>query len=142
MLRRCPQVLVWSAYLEDDYGIGVEREKRPPKTQIAIYDPNPDVNTIRHFEIAKTKHDMFCPGISILSNGDILVTGGNTAEKTSIFDGTTAQWRPAPDMNIARGYQASTILSTGEVCLWLCDRSIAAHFGGSLQQLLECWTVT
>lgn len=65
--------------------------------------------------ISNTNHDMFCPGISMLGNGNIVVTGGNVAEKTSIYNVLTNAWEPGPNMNIARGYQSSVTLSTGEV---------------------------
>jgi galactose oxidase len=58
---------------------------------------------------------MFCPGISMQGNGDIVVTGGDNAEKTSIFRVSQNAWFPGPNMNIPRGYQSSVTLSTGEV---------------------------
>jgi galactose oxidase len=120
-------VLVWSAYLPNDFLAGKE-----PKTQTAFF--NPATSDVTGFEVTVTNHDMFCPGISMLASGDIVVTGGSNAEKTSIFDASEANWRPGPNMNNPRGYQASTILSNGEVrvhlnCIYfifLCSASPAA----------------
>ena len=43
-----------------------------------------------------------------------MVTGGNNAEKTSIYKEGEG-WVPGPDMNIPRGYHASATTSTGDV---------------------------
>jgi galactose oxidase len=64
--------------------------------------------------VTNTNHNMFCPGISMLGSGAIVVTGGSTAEKTSIY--TPGQgWLAGPDLNIPRGYQGQTTLSNGKV---------------------------
>ena len=44
-------------------------------------------------------------GVSALPDGSILVTGGDDAAKTSIFNPATGPWLPAQQMNIRRGYQ-------------------------------------
>lgn len=66
-------------------------------------------------EIANTHHDMFCPAISQLEDGRILVQGGSDAEAVSIYDPTTNAFTRGTNMKIARGYQTSTILSNGKV---------------------------
>ena len=58
---------------------------------------------------------MFCPGISALPDGRILVNGGNDSAKTSIYNPATDAWTTGPPMTIPRGYQASTTLSDGRV---------------------------
>lgn len=65
--------------------------------------------------VENTKHDMFCPGITMDADGRMIVTGGSTAAKTSIFDPATSQWTGAADMKIARGYQSSCLTSDGKV---------------------------
>ena len=45
-------------------------------------------------------------GISALSDGRVMVTGGNTDYKTSIFNPVANNWVAGPQMNIPRGYQA------------------------------------
>jgi hypothetical protein len=103
------QVLTWSSFspvhFAGNTGAG--------KTQTATYDPVS--GTVSAATITVTNHDMFCPGISMLGSGDIVVTGGSNAEKTSIYNVTTDLWEPGPDMIKPRGYQSSALLSTGEV---------------------------
>jgi galactose oxidase len=66
-------------------------------------------------EVTDTHHDMFCPAISSLEDGRILVQGGSDAEAVSIYDPRTNQFTRGADMKVARGYQTSTILSNGKV---------------------------
>jgi galactose oxidase len=58
---------------------------------------------------------MFCPGIAIDGTGDMVVTGGNDAAETSLFNAATDTWEPAQAMNLERGYQAQTTLSDGRI---------------------------
>jgi hypothetical protein len=104
------QVLTWSAFGVADFN----GNPGPPKTETATF--NPTSGAISSATVTVTNHDMFCPGITMLGSGQIVVTGGNNAEKTSIYDVVTNQWKPGPNMIKARGYQASALLSTGEVC--------------------------
>ncbi|WP_239132017.1 discoidin domain-containing protein [Paractinoplanes durhamensis] len=101
------KILTWSASFDNDYVGGTGR------TLTATYDPATGVVTQR--EVAETGHDMFCPGISVLPDGRILVTGGNDAALTSIYDPATDSWTNGPDMTTARGYQSSATLSDGRV---------------------------
>ena len=48
---------------------------------------------------------MVCTGISALGDGSIIVTGGDDAAKTSIYNPATGAWLPYQLMKIARGYQ-------------------------------------
>lgn len=68
--------MAWSAYVPDDFdrsdryvmsggGSGV--------TMHAIWDPI--TGSITESTVSETNHDMFCPGIAQLANGDIHVTG-------------------------------------------------------------------
>jgi hypothetical protein len=100
------QLLTWSSTKVDDFK-GAQQQ-----TETAIY--NPDSGTVSPMTVTNTMHDMFCPGLSTLGSGAIVVTGGGTAEKTSIYMPGQG-WVPGPDMNIPRGYQGQTTLSTGEV---------------------------
>ena len=65
--------------------------------------------------VANTQHDMFCPGISALEDGRILIQGGSDAKKNSFYNPSTNTFTTAPDLIMARGYQTSTILSDGRV---------------------------
>ncbi|TLS25571.1 hypothetical protein PpBr36_06937 [Pyricularia pennisetigena] len=68
-----------------------------------------------HREIANTRHDMFCPGISQLADGRILIQGGSDAEAVSAYDPKTDSFTRESDLKIARGYQSAATLSNGEV---------------------------
>ncbi|MFG2639173.1 discoidin domain-containing protein [Streptomyces sp. NPDC048362] len=100
------KLLAWSAYAGDRFvgGNGY--------TQTALMDLTTSEITQRRVE--NTRHDMFCPGTALLADGRILVTGGNNAERSSIYDPATDQWTSTSDMNIARGYQAMTLLANGD----------------------------
>ncbi|KAN0068720.1 copper radical oxidase [Elaphomyces granulatus] len=101
------KLLVWSA--DDDFDFN----NNSGITLTASYDlVTKEVSTLT---VSNTDHDMFCPGISKDFNGRLVVTGGNTAPRTSIYDPNSSSWIYAHNMTISRGYQASTILTTGEV---------------------------
>ncbi|MFG2990450.1 discoidin domain-containing protein [Streptomyces sp. NPDC048257] len=100
------KLLAWSAYAVDRFG------GSNGYTQTAILDLKTGKVTQRRID--NTGHDMFCPGIAMLADGRVLVTGGSNAEKASIYDPATDTWSATTSMNIARGYQAMTLLSTGE----------------------------
>ncbi|MFE7512564.1 discoidin domain-containing protein [Streptomyces sp. NPDC057540] len=100
------KLLAWSAYAFDRFGGSLGY------TQTAILDLKTGRVTQRRID--NTGHDMFCPGIAMLADGRVLVTGGSNAEKASIYDPATDTWSATSSMNIPRGYQAMTLLSTGE----------------------------
>ncbi|KAF4550721.1 Hypothetical protein D9617_16g015100 [Elsinoe fawcettii] len=100
------KLLVYSAYLLDAFS-----PAGPGKTETAEYDPV--TKTVTRYTITSTNHDMFCPGMSFDFAGDLVVTGGNSAKKTSIYSG--GAWRAAPDMAVARGYQSTATLSDGNI---------------------------
>jgi galactose oxidase len=104
------RVLLWSAYgrLYFDAPPG-----DPGKTYTAIYDPVTG-EAIEQL-ITVTGHDMFCPGTTVLPDGRILVNGGSSSSKTSIFYPQSGIWSASNEMNIPRGYEGNTLLSTGEV---------------------------
>ncbi|GFF60484.1 galactose oxidase [Aspergillus udagawae] len=102
------KVIVWSSYRKNQYG-----GTSGGLTQTAMWDPNTGEVTQR--EVSDTEHDMFCSGISMDMNGRIIVTGGNDDSMTSIYDSFADTWHTAAQMNIERGYQASTILSDGNM---------------------------
>ncbi|MEU6065032.1 discoidin domain-containing protein [Streptomyces sp. NPDC047082] len=99
------KLLAWSAYGVDRFG------DSHGYTQTAIMDLT--TGQVSQRRIDNTGHDMFCPGIAILSDGRVLVTGGSNAERASIYDPATDAWTSTADMHIPRGYQAMTLLSNG-----------------------------
>ncbi|CAJ0552342.1 Ff.00g063210.m01.CDS01 [Fusarium sp. VM40] len=102
------KVLVWSSYRNDAFG-----GSPGGVTLTSTWDPS--TNVISQRTVTVTKHDMFCPGISLDGTGQIVVTGGNDAQKTSLYDSSSDDWIPGPDMQVARGYQSSATLSNGRV---------------------------
>jgi galactose oxidase len=101
------KILTWSAFQTDAFSGGRGR------TVTATYDPATGVVTQR--TVTETGHDMFCPGISVLPDGKILVSGGNDSGKTSIYDPQTDAWTTGPVMKTARGYQSSVTMGDGRV---------------------------
>ncbi|KAF9881914.1 kelch domain-containing protein [Colletotrichum karsti] len=83
------------------------------KTQYGDY--NFATGEISNRTVTNTHHDMFCPGLSQLEDGRIIVQGGSDAEAVSIYDPATNEFTRGPDMKIARGYQTSATLSNGKV---------------------------
>jgi galactose oxidase len=68
-----------------------------------------------HRNVTETNHDMFCPGISALEDGRILINGGSNAEVVSFYDPVTNEFTRGPDMRVPRGYQTSATMSDGKV---------------------------
>jgi galactose oxidase len=102
------KILTWSSYAVDQFS-----DSPGGLTVTATYDPATGVVTQR--SVTQTGHDMFCPGISALADGRIIVTGGNDSDRTSIYNPATDAWTSGPDMTTPRGYQASATLSNGQV---------------------------
>ncbi|MDQ1732660.1 MAG: galactose oxidase [Pseudonocardiales bacterium] len=82
-------------------------------TQTAILDLTTGVVSQR--KISSTGQQMFCSGLAILPDGRILVNGGSDSGATSIYSPSTDTWAKGPTMNIPRGYEGDTTLSTGQV---------------------------
>jgi galactose oxidase len=101
------KVLIWSSYAKDNFGGDLG------KTQTGIYDSATGESS--ELQVSNTQHDMFCPGISLDFNGRVVVTGGDSAAKTSVYDPSGNAWSPASDLQIARGYQSSATCSDGRI---------------------------
>ncbi|KAJ2967070.1 hypothetical protein NQ176_g9846 [Zarea fungicola] len=102
------KITIWSSYAYDNY-IGSTNDR----VFTSIWDPA--TNDVEPKIVDDTDHDMFCPGISIDGYGQVIVTGGNSDYKTTIYDFPSQSWSPAADMNIPRGYQASATCADGRV---------------------------
>ncbi|PVH69942.1 copper radical oxidase [Cadophora sp. DSE1049] len=105
---RNTRLLLFAAYTEQTFGNG-----NNGRTQFAEY--NLESGAVSKRTISNTQHDMFCPGISTLQDGRVVITGGSNAERTSIYDPSTNSFVPGPNMQMARGYQSSVTLSSGKV---------------------------
>ncbi|MXG90310.1 discoidin domain-containing protein [Nocardioides flavescens] len=99
------RVLTWSAYSDTTFG------GSSGQTQTAILDLT--TGRVSRSTVFNTRHDMFCPGVVVLADGRIMVTGGSGASETSIYDPATDTWKGGPAMNVARGYQSMTLLPDG-----------------------------
>ncbi len=58
---------------------------------------------------------MFCPAISSLQDGRILIQGGSDAAKTTFYNPNNNTFTPGPDLKMPRGYQASVTLSDNRI---------------------------
>jgi galactose oxidase len=76
---------------------------------------NPADNSSAAILVTSTGDDMFCPGTANLPDGRILVNGGSSSPKTSIYDPTNGTWSSSGQMNIPRGYEGDTLLTSGSV---------------------------
>ncbi|KAH6660917.1 kelch domain-containing protein [Truncatella angustata] len=110
-------------------------------TQFADY--NWKTGAISQRQVSNTNHDMFCPGMSQLQDGKLVITGGSDAEKTSIYDPKTNNFTRGPDMNVARGYQSSTTLSNGKI--FTIGGSYSGGLGGKNGEIYDpstnAWTL-
>ncbi|HYN93407.1 MAG TPA: discoidin domain-containing protein [Pilimelia sp.] len=100
------RLLTWSSHKADSFG-------GSGLTVTATY--NPVTGAVTQRTVTNTGHDMFCPGISALPDGRVLVSGGDDAGKSSIYNATTDTWTTGPALAIARAYQSTTTLSDGRV---------------------------
>lgn len=100
------KILTFASYQVNNYG-------GSGNTWTATYDPS--TGLVSEADITNTQHDMFCPGMSLDVNGRAVVTGGDDATKTSIYDPQTNSWVIGAQMKIPRGYQSSAILSDGRI---------------------------
>ncbi|MEL6859548.1 MAG: RICIN domain-containing protein [Pseudomonadota bacterium] len=101
------KILGWSARAKFSFGRGAQQ------TVTTIFDPA--TLTATEQVISNTGHDMFCPGTAMLQDGRIMVTGGNTDARTSIYDPRSGTWSASTEMNTPRGYHAMTPLSDGSI---------------------------
>ena len=124
------KLVVWSA--DEDLNFGSDTS---PYTQTAILDLK--TGAVTAATISNTAHNMFCPGVSILPNGDVLVTGGISDTLTSIYNPVTNTWSAGPQMNVGRGYQGQTTLSDGQA--FVLGGSWSGPTGGKLG---EVWSPT
>jgi YVTN family beta-propeller protein len=101
------RVLFWSAESRFNFLIDLGW------TYTTIFDPK--TNTAAERRVSETGHDMFCPGTAMLADGRVLVNGGLSSGKTSLFSPATEAWTSAANMVITRGYQGTVPLHDGSV---------------------------
>lgn len=104
------QVILWSADRGDVFD---SNEGEYDKTIAAIYDPSKKSAT--GAMVSNMRHGMFCPGVAMHPSGRVVVTGGKTSPRTSIYDERSSSWILGPNMTMGRGYHAQTTLSNGNI---------------------------
>ena len=104
------QLLTWSSNEPDGQEGDIRND--PSQTYTSIYNPSTGAFTpvVEHSMMA----DMFCSGIAYLTDGRIMVNGGSSSYHTAFYDPVTQTWASGAMMNIARGYNSTVTLSTGE----------------------------
>lgn len=101
------RLLVFSSWGTDSFG------GEGGRTQFADYNFNTGAVSAR--TVSNTQHDMFCPAISSLQDGRILIQGGSDAAVTSFYNPATNAFTRGPNMKMARGYQVSVTLSNNKI---------------------------
>ena len=121
------RVLLWSARDRFEFGgdLGL--------TYTATL--NPATGAVTERLVQETVHDMFCPGTSILPDGRLLVSGGSSAARTSLYDPVANSWSAGAAITIPRAYHANTVLADGSV--FMIGGSWAGGIGGKHGEL---WT--
>jgi galactose oxidase len=66
-------------------------------------------------KVDQTEHNMFCPGTSFDADSRLVVTGGSTDHKTSIYNATKWQWVVGHEMQVGRGYHSSATGADGRI---------------------------
>lgn len=103
------KVISFSSFAHDTFGQGVTDHT----TLTATWDPTTE--TISHRHVRKTHHDMFCPGMAFDVHGRMIISGGESADKVSIYDPVKDDWISVREMKIARGYQGSATCANGHI---------------------------
>ena len=102
---------MWSAY--DQFTYEGDIGSANGQTFTSLFDPA--TGSSSSILVTNTGDDMFCPGTANLPDGRILVNGGSSSPKTSIYDPSAGTWSSSGRMNITRGYEGDTLISTGSV---------------------------
>lgn len=105
------RILSWNSR-DPDEATGAQHEWG--FTLSAIYDP-----VSGQFQVANnTVHGMFCPGISLLEDGSVLVSGGvPDTKESSLFNVDDMSWREMPEMKAARYYPTAVTMPDNNVFL-------------------------
>jgi hypothetical protein len=81
-----------------------------------IWDPVANTNTA----ISPAGYNIFCAGLAVMGNGQVLITGGDASTEVGppnavIYDPVANTWTQIPDMNEGRWYPTNTPLPNGDV---------------------------
>ncbi len=125
-------LLLWSAYNPYDYEGDIGNAEG--QTYTGVF--NPTTQTSTDVLVTNTGADMFCPGTAVLPDGRVLVNGGSSSPKTSIYTPQISPpgpgaWTASGEMNVPRGYEADTLLSYGTVSGGAVSNVEVLTLGGS-----------
>jgi galactose oxidase len=105
------KLLMWSA--DSEFSFSGDLGQGAGQTHTSVFDPA--TNSSSDVLVTNTGDDMFCPGIANLPDGRILVNGGSSSPKTSLYDPSSSTWSSSGEMSIPRGYEGDAMVSTGSV---------------------------
>ena len=126
-------ILVWSAWSNDEYRTA-EGAQAKNQTQTAIYNPS-NGGSVTKKRINTSGHDMFCPGTANLPDGRIMITGGSTNNKTTLYNPGTNVWSPGKVLITGRGYHSQVTMSDGR------NFTIGGSWsGGRKDKVAEIWS--
>ena len=132
-----PHIPVSAANLPDGRILTFASNKRtsfpvgPEFTFAATWNPT----TGEFQEFNNPSHDMFCGGITVMTDGRVMVNGGrNQVTSTSVFDWRTNTWTRLQNMNGGRFYNPSVSLPNGGV--------FTATGNGTGSNTVERWNTT
>ncbi|KAH8898700.1 putative galactose oxidase precursor, partial [Thozetella sp. PMI_491] len=108
---RTGKVLLWAADTATIFDAAGEEDSG--NTITAVFDPS--TGTVISQNLSETRHNMFCPGISLTSDGEIFVTGGKSSRRVSIYKSDAGEWVRGPEMVLGRGYHSHTTCSDGRI---------------------------
>ncbi len=98
------RLLTWSSTKKSGFGGSTAF------THGSIFDPLTESFT----DMPNENHNMFCSGVAMLPDGNVLTSGGGaTITTNSVFDGN--RWTLTDSMNTPRWYATSTTLPSGQV---------------------------
>jgi galactose oxidase len=120
-------LLMWSAF--EPYSYEGDIGNAAGQTYTGVFNPGTETST--DVLVTNTGADMFCPGIAVLPDGRVLVNGGSSSPKTSIFSPATSTWSTSGEMNVPRGYEGDTLLSYGTLSNGVLSGVQVLTLGGS-----------
>ncbi|MGB7298508.1 MAG: RICIN domain-containing protein [Burkholderiaceae bacterium] len=100
------RILTWSSTEIDSFPSNREF------THAAVFDPT----TESFLTVNNGFHDMFCAGVTLLENGNVIAAGGNPQDRrTSEFDWQATEWSSRSLMNSNRWYGTTLALPDDQV---------------------------
>jgi galactose oxidase len=120
-------LLMWSAF--EPYSYEGDIGSAAGQTYTGVFNPATETST--EVLVTNTGADMFCPGTAVLPDGRVLVNGGSSSSKTSLYSPSTSTWSMSGDMNVPRGYEGDTLLSYGTLSNGVLSGVKVLTLGGS-----------